>query len=370
VKNLSLLLTLFVLAGCATQHPRGVSRVDEFDSVKVDQMVGNNVAAAPLQKVILCLNGRRESRLVNAVTNVMVRSLTNAVVQAVTNVTVSASTNYLVTGMTNIAPVLGATGGPLTDEATAAAVATVTETPATAPQTNLNTGPLLSTNVTASLARNNSATAGPNQRVANNQLIRTYNNQITTASNNLSISLVTNLVVTMETNAVVGYLTNYLVTSLTNTSVLPTNYFAADYFLYTELIPPPEFTLQPSGESLVLLVDGVRYGLVTAPSGTSFVARRGFTSTLYRASPELLVAIANAREVRVRLRGTTGALERTMSDRSRSNFKAFLVRYFAPEIPENPEPPGATGTNTAASIPETEPAAPVPPVTLVTPSGS
>ena len=60
-----------------------------------------------------------------------------------------------------------------------------------------------------------------------------------------------------------------------------------------------EFTLA-SGESLVLVVDGVRHGFASTNSNTAFIARKGFTSTLHKVPPEVLVDIANARQVKVR----------------------------------------------------------------------
>ena len=356
VKNILLILAAVVLAGCAGTHPKGLSRVDEFDAVKVDQMEGNNVSPAALQKVIVCLNARRESRPITALTNMIPRSVTNVVVQAITNETITVSTNFLVTTMTNLAPSLagatGVAGAPVSEEAVAAAAAASAATVSDAPTTLAvtNAAPAFGTNVTASFAQNSSATAGPSQRGANNQIIRTYNNQITTTSNNLSVSLMTNLVVSMETNAAVTFLTNYLVFTTTNVVITPTNSAANDYFLYTEVIPPPDFTLQPSGESLILLVDGVRHGFNSAPSGTAFQARRGFTSTFYRVTPEVLVAIANAREVRLRLRGTSSVIERSLNERSRENFKTFLVRYFSPETIDPGQPPAPSPAKAKASV--------------------
>ena len=70
MNKILILIAGVLLAGCAGTHPKGSSKVDEFDAVKVDQMSGNNVSRSPMQKVILCLNARRESRLVTATTNV------------------------------------------------------------------------------------------------------------------------------------------------------------------------------------------------------------------------------------------------------------------------------------------------------------
>jgi hypothetical protein len=193
-----------------------------------------------------------------------------------------------------------------------------------------NTAPALSTNVTFSVARNQSATASPSQASANQQQVKTYNNQLTTTSNNLTVALLTNLMVTAETNLNVAYLTNSSIVSVTNVSVLATNFLARDYYIFLEYTPPAEFSLQ-GGESLVLLVDGQRYGLVAGPLTAGHTARRGFSSAFYRVYPEVLVDIANAKEVKLRLKGTTSTIEREMTTSSRRNFKEFLLRHFAPE---------------------------------------
>jgi hypothetical protein len=327
MKTFSVFLAAILVAGCSGAHKKGISRYDDYDAVKVDQMVGNNVSGAAFQKTLVCLNARRESRRVTALTNTVVMPVTNVTVTAITNQTISIATNLLFTTMTNLAPALpGSQGAAPSAEDVAATAAAETNTVATV----TNTGPSVTTNVTVSLAANQSATTAPSQTVANSQFVRTFNNQITTASNQLTVSVMTNLVVTAETNQVVSYATNYTVSSVTNVTITPTNVLAHDYFLYTELIPPPDFTLQP-GESLVLLVDGVRHGFSQGSSTTAFVGRRGFTSGLYRVPPETLVAIANAKEVRIRFKGTSSTVERTMNESSRRNFKAFLVRYFTPE---------------------------------------
>ena len=326
MKNFCVLLALAMLTGCTGAHKEGISRYDDFDAVKIDQMVGNNISGTTFEKTIICLNARRESRRVTAVTNANIATVTNSVVTAVTNQTISLSTKLLYTVMTNLTaqtPGFAST----TPEAEAAAAATI-ETNTIASLTP--SGPALSTNVTVSLANNLSSTAAPNQTAANAQQVRTFNSQITTASNNLSISLLTNIVVTGETNIIVAYVTNYSVTQVTNIVIVPTNYLARDYYLYTEMTPPADFTLQ-TGESLVLLVDGVRYGLTQVPASGAFIGRKRFTSGLYRVSAETLVAISNAKDVRVRFKGVNSAIERDMSASSRQNFKDFLVKYFAPE---------------------------------------
>jgi hypothetical protein len=325
MKYFCFLLSAILLAGCAGTDKKGVSRYDEFDAVKVDQMVGNAISKGMFEKTIICLNARRETRQVTALTNVTVSPVTNYVVSAITNQTISISTNYLATTMTNVVPLLAAqpaaapaAGGEAADPvlADAAALPPLTNTPAAT-----------STNLTVSLASNQSASSSPNQATANRQLVRTLNNQITTTSNNLTVALMTNLVVSAETNEVINYVTNTLVTSVTNITIIPTNYLAADYFLYTEMTPPSDFSLQ-SGESLVLLVDGVRHGFSQSQPAAAFVGRKGFTTGMYRVPPQVLVAIANAQEVRLRFKGVNSVIEREMNQSSRANFKTFLLRYF------------------------------------------
>lgn len=341
MKNFCAFLALLFLVACGGVHKQGVSLYDDYDTVRVDQMVGNNITGTTFTKVILCLNARRETRVVHGITNVTVTPFTNLTVIALTNQTISVATNFQITAMTNLVPPIAL--GP----AAPGAGAPGTEGDAVAVETNLtvtvtNAGPLLSTNLTFSLARNQSATAAPNQLSANNQLVRTYNNQLTTQSNNLTVALMTNLAVTAETNLVVTFVTNAVISSVTNVIITPTNMLARDYYLFTEFTPPPDFNLQ-SGESLVLLVDGVRYGLSQTPLTATYIGRKGFTTGFYRVTPDVLVALANAKEVRVRLKGANSTVERNLTAASRRNFRMFLLKYFVPE-----EPPKDSGVASAA----------------------
>ena len=340
MKVFAVLLSALLLFGCAT-HRKGFSRYDAYDAVKVDEMVGNNVSQTVFAKTIVCLNARRETRRVTALTNTLVTSVTNQTINGITNQTVSVSTNFLFTVVTNLSPAIT----PLPIQPVGDNAASGSETNTNVVAVVLNVSPAMTTNFTVSVGNNASATVAPNQRTANNQLVRTMNNQLTTTSNNLSVSVMTNLVVTAETNQTVNYLTNTAIVAVTNMIVAPTNGVAYDYFLYSELIPPPEFTLAP-GESLILLVDGVRYGFTPGQSGTGFAARKGYTSTLYRVPPEALVAIANAKEVRIRFKGVTTLLERKMSASSQSNFRAFVSKYFVPEPSVTPEQQVAAEANT------------------------
>ena len=265
MKIFTVIVCAALLAGCRGAHPKGTARFDDYDSLKIEQMTGNNVSRAVFAKTIVCLNARRETRRVVAVTNSTTSIFTNQAVHAITNQTVSVATNLMVTSMTNLSPALPLPPPP-------AAV----ENPGGA------------------------------------------------AAETKGVAVVTNPAAALSTNV-----TNTSVVSVTNVIITPTNGVAYDYFLYSELIPPPDFTLAP-GESLILLVDGVRHGFSQGQSGTAFVARKGFTSSLYRVPPEVLVAIANARDVRVRFRGVNSVVERTLSRSSRQNFREFVAKYFAP----------------------------------------
>lgn len=342
MKYLCLSLSAILLAGCAGTAKKGMSRYDDFDGVKVDQMIGNAISKGMFEKTIICLNARRETRQVTAITNVTVASVTNQIVNAITNQTISVSTNFLVTTMTNLVPAGAAQSAPAPSgggESVNPALADATALP---PLTN--TPATISTNLTVTLASNQSGSAGPSQATANNQLVRTLNNQITTTSNNLTVALMTNLAVSAETNEVVNYVTNTYYTSVTNTTIVPANYLASEYYLYTEMTPPADFTLQ-TGESLVLLVDGVRYGFSQSPPAAAFIGRKGFTTGIYRVPPQVLVAIANAQEVRLRFKGVNSVIERDMNQSSRENFKTFLLHYFVSQ----PDAAGASArTETTA----------------------
>ncbi len=335
MKNLPLILLAAALAGCTGPSPKGSARFDEYDAVKIEQMVGNNVSRRAFQKTIICLNARREARTFTAVTNSLVTTVTNQTVNAVTNLTVSISTNVVYSTMTNLSPAL-----PVAIVQSAADSAVETNAPSVA----ATPVAALSTNVTVSVAANFSGSSAPNQRQSNNQFVRTFNNQLTSSSNNLSIALMTNMVVTAETNIVINYATNTSIASVTNAIITPTNGVAYDYFLFTEMMTPPDFTPVQQGETLVLLVDGVRHPFTPAQSSAAFVPRKGFTTALYRVTPEALVALANAREIRLRVKGANSVIEREMNNSSRQNFRAFVVKFFTPPA----DAPATTSTRNAA----------------------
>lgn len=100
-----------------------------------------------------------------------------------------------------------------------------------------------------------------------------------------------------------------------------------DHYLYTELISTTGFTAAP-GESLVLAIDGERHAFTATNSATVFVPRPGYEAALYPASPEVFVKIANAREVKVRLKGNNHVLEEKMTRANIRQFREYLVKYY------------------------------------------
>jgi len=305
-------------AGCAT-FKKQTSKTDAFDAVKVDQVVGNNVSSAPFQRTIVCLNPRRETRQVTLITNVNVAWVTNVTVVTLTNLTVTMSTNASRTLATNLTAVRATSALAPTNEAGAAGAGSLIMA---APPATTNEAVTTATNVVLAKGGNQSSILASVQT----QLSR----QVTVSTNNLSITAAENATWSFETNQVLTMQTNLTVVPVTNVVVTETNLLLRDYFVFTEITPPPDFVLAP-GESLVLLVDGVRHGFALATSGTVFVSRKGYLSTLYRVPPELLVDIANAREVKVRIKGVNSVIERTMNTASRNTFKKFLAKYFVPE---------------------------------------
>ena len=282
-------------------------------------MVGNNISGSVFERTILCLNARRETRLIAA--------LTNQSITVLTNISLSTLTNQIITVVTNQSRTLA------TNQVAAPASVQARLTPTNEPdptETNhivLNSSlPSSSTNQTFTTVNNSTVSRAPSQIVttANSQTLLSL--QVTTTMNNLSITTADNRISSFETNQVITTLTNQMVTAVTNQIVIRTNMLLQDYYLYAELTPPPDFVLQ-SGESLVLLVDGVRRGFIQTNSPTAFVPRRGFSSSLYRISPEALAEVANAKQVKVRLKGVNGVIEKEMSQTSRNNFTKFIRKY-------------------------------------------
>ncbi len=314
----------------AASRKRGARHQDVFDAVTVEQTTGNRVSRAIFERTIVALNVRRETRAAPAVTNQTVTYLTNLTVTAVTNQTVTVVTNASRTVATNQLAAPWPAGGATNELSGAETNQLVTLTPPSS----------VTTNVSLTTSENSTLSRAANQIVttANHQTM--FSRQITASSNNLSITTADNVVISAETNQAVTFVTNQIVTAVTNVAIALPGQPWREYFLYTEFTPPPEFTLA-GGESLVLLVDGVRHGFTATNSNTAFIARKGFTSHLYKVSPEQLVDIANAGEVKIRLKGTTSVIERQMNAGSRNTFKQFLLKYLVPD----PAPAGTEPNN-------------------------
>lgn len=324
---LPLLLTV-LLCGCAGTHKRGVSYHDPYDAVRVDQMTGNNVSGAILQRTLLCLNARREARSPSPVTNVAVVFFTNVTVSFVTNQTVTMITNESRTLATNL---VAAPPAPPAPEGQAQPAETNQVVALGAPSS-------ATTNQSVTSANNLVLSKAPNQTVAtvNNQTM--LSRQVTTTTNNVSITASENLVLSSETNQVISALTNQTVIAVTNQAVAYKDAPVYDYYLAAELTPPPDFTLAP-GDSLALLIDGERHVFAVSTPQAAAASRKGFSTYYYRVPPDVLVDIANAREVKVRLKGVSSTVEREMNRASRKHFRAFLLKYFTPETPPTePQP--------------------------------
>lgn len=295
--------------GCAGTKQQGFAVCDPLEAVKIEQMTGNHVSGAVFDRTIVCLNARRETRWVTAVTNQTIAVLTNIALNYLTNQTVSLTTNQQQTLATNLV----------------AAPPRVADT--NAPETIIAPA---STNLSVTTASNVSATRAGNGTTTSANFQTQRSRQVTTTDNNVSITTADNQLVTAETNLVVTVLTNMTLTSVTNLAVILTNLPVQDHFLVLEYTPPTDFTLAP-GESLVLLVDGARYQLAPGTTQCVLVPRKGFSVVAYKATPQLFVDLANAKQVKLRVKGTSQIIERAMSQASRTNLKKFLVKFFAPD---------------------------------------
>jgi hypothetical protein len=325
MKKVLLSLCAVLLCGCGSTSKRGASQVDIFENVRIEQTTGNNVSGMVFQRTLFCLNARRETRRVSAVTNAVLSFHTNCVVSWSTNVYSAGSTNAVSTLATNqLAPAAGS--GPVTATNEESGPRFLIQSTAE-PTTNKAVTRTADTSVTTSAGNNQAAVT------VNTQSSVAVNTQTTTTHSNLAISTISSQVIRTEANQTVTAVTNVVVTPGTNQIVIATNLFIHDDYLYTEVTPPPDFTLAP-GESLVLLVDSTRYAFAPTNTTAASFGRRGFVCTLYKVPPEVLVAIANAREVRVRLRGVSSNLERKMSAACRKRFRKFLLKYYTPEEPD------------------------------------
>jgi hypothetical protein len=326
------ILIAALAGGCAGGKKWGVRVKDPYDGVRIDQMVGNNVSGQLLARTVVCLNARRETRTLTVLTNQTVVLLTNVSLSYLTNLTFTVSTNRQLALATN--EVAATPPAPAADTNSTGETTTQAATPT----------PPAATNVMLTTASNVSASKAGNATVLITSAQRQRSRQVTTTRNNLAVTIADNENASAETNLVVTVVTNVTVTCVTNLTVTLTNQPVHEYFLTAEYTPPPDFTLQ-SGESLVLLVDGVRRPLPQATSPSVLVPRRGFAAALYHATPQLLVDIANAKQVKLRLKGVNAVIEKNMSASSRANFRQFLLKYFTPDDSCGATPATATQPN-------------------------
>ncbi|MEW6158559.1 MAG: hypothetical protein AB1813_14090 [Verrucomicrobiota bacterium] len=331
-------LLLISISGCAPFRNSSSARHDPFDDVEIEQMAGNDVSGRIFERTLLCLNARRETRPAQAITNYIIQLRTNIVIVPLTNQTVTLVTNRSRTSATNQIP------PPLIASAPAEAEPKTTPGGTHAEDSSRWAANTL-TNQTATSTSNSTLSKSGAQTVATSSLQSQVTIQVTANTPTASVTTAETEWVTAETNLAVSFSTNVVITSATNEVVIAPSKPRHDYFLYTELTPPPDFTLA-NGESLVLLVDGIRHGLTATNSQAALVARKGFLTALYRVDPQLLVDIANAREVKVRVRGQQSIVEKAMSVRSRNRLKTYLLKYFAPapesDVIGNSEQAGAS----------------------------
>jgi hypothetical protein len=314
-----LFLAGLMLGGCAG-HQR---TTDAYEQATVERMVDNNVSSTILARTIVRVNGRRETRYVTALTNQTVTLATNVALNYLTNQTVTVSSNLIQTLATNEVPAT-----------TVAGVVSVNTNNADAdapPPMVVTASPGPTTNVAVTTANNLTISKAGNQTVTTASLQVQRSQQVTATTNNLSVTTADNYNLSVETNVVVTVLTNTSLTAVTNVAVVLTNLPVYEYFLELEYTPPLDFTLQ-AGESLVLVVDGVRHGLTQTSTPFVLIPPKGYNLVLYRVPAQLLVDIANARVVKLRIKGTGAVIERKMSQSSRNNFKKFLVKYFRPDV--------------------------------------
>jgi hypothetical protein len=317
--NKSLLLALAVsLTACTGTR---VSRYDEFENVKVDKMVGNAVQPQLIGRTVICLNAMREERWPQPVTNQSVTFATNYVITSVTNMTVTSSANQQLASNTNVTipQLLSLTLTNITEnETNAAPVPTI-------PADSVLGGAVVST------SENESIASGLNQQVVSRtvQAVTVLNQQATVNSNNLAVTTGTNQTITVETNWVITTLTNQLLAPVTNVVIRTAEQPVYDFYLYTE-IAPADFALSP-GENLVLLVDTNRYSFSSSSPVSGWQGRRGFLTTFYKVPSDLISQIANASEVKLRLKTPGGTVERDLSRGSIENFRTFLLKNVEPD---------------------------------------
>ena len=318
MKTLLIASCMVLLAGCASPSR---SHYDKFEKVQVDRMIDNEVNFCVFSRSVVCLNALREASFPEPSTNYVVNFFTNAAITSLTNQTVTTSNNEQRASQTNL---LAASQGRAQVAERESSLDTPV-TPSLSPQDSGVDGQTISTSSSESIA------TAPNQSVSSRNvqkvLLVTGQALVNTGTNSLTVG--TNQTITIETNTVVTTLTNYIVSPVTNVTVLSGDKPVHSYYLVTEL-SPADFTLQ-SGESLVLLVDGTRYSFAPTQPQTSIKPRPGFLTTYYKVPPQVIVGIANAHKVSMRIKGTSGLIESNLGNVARKSFRKFLTSRFGKE---------------------------------------
>jgi hypothetical protein len=321
IRFLVLIALLTPLVGCAS---RQTVRYDEFDRAEIAEIRGNYVSGRLFGKTVLALNPRREARQITLVTNTVVEFKTNLVTTTLTNLIITLATNSVIGSSTNDNPPIPVVAAAAKEEE--AASGETNAAPAQTAQTNVVvvTPPQPLTNITTTTGLNLSALRGPNQTGETAQRVQGLTRSVSLVTNNQTITVQLNEVVTFETNRTLTVQTNQFIVGATNVTILKTNLVVHDYYLCTELISPVEFAVAP-GENLTLVIDNDRYVLSQTNTPAALAGRKRFTTALYRVPEDVFARIADAKQVRIRLKGTLSVIERTLPKSTQKKFKEFVT---------------------------------------------
>lgn len=119
------------------------------------------------------------------------------------------------------------------------------------------------------------------------------------------------------------------------------------YYLFTELIASPDFTLH-SGESLILNLDGqvLAFPSATVTNTPSFQGRKRFATTFYPVPEEVLGKLAQAGKAHVRLKGVGAVIDKELSPRNLRRFDEFAARCALSDKKSPPAPTNAPSQTT------------------------
>ncbi len=295
-----------IVAGCSTMR---TSKVDEFEEVRIDELHNNEVSTGILNRTLVCFNVRREVQKITVWTNHSVVLITNKVLHYVTNLVVTSGTNYQTALTTNVVQHVP---GVETNELSEAIEDRSRQTP--------------STNVSIVLSRGTTFSRGSGQTTLAMLTLRQRSQQTTLPGNGFEVLSLENETLSFETNMVITVHTNFTITAVTNLSILPTNLLVERFYVILEY-SPPDLPIQ-AGEPLLLRVDGIRYMLEPASPRSPVIPRRGFALTSYHIDPQLLLSIANAKQVKLRIKGINCVIEKDMSFASRARLRGFISSLY------------------------------------------